>query len=612
MAGSFQRRLDMRKILYILAIIALILMSIPSPVQAVSANLTVAGDGYQSPSPAGTYYGVPANFNGLNLDDGDTSYLLMDYTGGEKWHFWTFSACPSATISSVTFYHKERWFVGGGTGSSVDYVRIGSNNFMGNFRGLSDSYTLYSTTWATNPATGLAWTKADVDSAQFGLKNTYPVYVTYAYLVVDYVATAPSVSTSVATSVAVTTATLNGAVTNINGSNVNSEGFVWDTASHDPLASTNVTPGNGYASWWYQNGTYGAGAFNHALIGLTSGQTYYYRTAANNTYGWNYGDEVSFATIGTPSVTTSVATYISTTVARLNASVTNSNGQVCDVRFGYDTVSHAGNFAAYASKTTWVNDTYLTGNMPYADLIGLTLGTPYFFNVQIENDAGIGYGTELTFTTATGLNPPTNFIAIPYSSTITLSWTQGVGSSLTQVRASPSTYPNTTADGTLVYLGALSSVTYSNLTAGTTYYFSAWGGGGGLFSTSKATTLGTTTAGSVTTFLTVPVASSSTWVAMPSELGLVNFPLYAYGNFAFDAYQMPRATGWVILYVFFCLTIGVLIYMKAPSNNLLLSGMAVGLFLFMGSAVTPALIPLWATFIYVIIFATVAWVANRY
>jgi hypothetical protein len=607
----------MQKLLYIVGIISLVLMSVPYPVQAVSNNLTVTGDGSET---SGTYVGGASDYTNMNSNDGDTTRLQMISVGR---HVWTFSTMPSATINSVTITVNQR-------NNAPEYTweyplaRVGGTDFdsIPQWNPFVDTYGNWTYTWSVNPANGLAWTANDINNSQFGLhfsgSNGPAVYISYVFLTVDYVATAPLVSTSAATPVSVTTATLNGEVTSVQGANVTSEGFVWDTTPHT-LVSTNVTPmASGYSTWWFQNGTYTAGSFSDALTGLTSGFTYYFRATANNTFGWNYGNELVFTTIYTPTVSTLGASYIGSTTAQLNANVVNYGGQLCDVRFGYGTTSHPATLAgfnAYDTRTAWVNDTYNTGSTPMVALTGLTIGTPYFFNVQIENDAGISYGVEGTFTTYTGLNPPTNFIAIPASTSIVLTWNKDVTSPLTEVRMSLSTYPTSISDGTLIYLGALSSATVSGLTIGTTYYFSAWGSGGGIFSSAKATTLGTTTAGTVTTYATPPVASTSMWVAMPSELGLVNFPLYAFMNMAFDAYSMPRATGWVILFVLLTLLLGMVVYMKAPSNNLLLTGSCIGIMLTWGTLIgmpTQCLIPIWATVVYWLLFVTIATVMNRY
>jgi hypothetical protein len=598
----------------LIVIMPSIFIFIPSSVHASTTTLTVTGEG----GGVGTYTGGAINFTNMQSDDGLGTTLVHSSSGGV--HIWDLSTLlPVTSIISVTVNSKCTATTSGN--QIWGAVNIGGVDYLTAPQFLTSGgvFQTYQFTWTTNPATGIAWTVSNINDAYFGTSVSPSAGAVWqTYITVDVVftpPTSPDLSTSSTTSIGGTAATLNGTITSTNGDDVRSEGFVWDTSSHTPLASTNVTPGNGYANWWYQNGTYGVGALSHAVTGLTIGTTYYYRACANNTYGWNYGSELSFKTIGIPSVSIQPATSIATTSAQLNSLVVYDGEQACDVRFGYGTTSQpatAVGFNAYDTRTAWVNDTYITDNTPYVAPITLALATTYYYNVQIENDAGISYGVEGTFTTSSGISAPTNFAAIPNSNSVTLVWTKGVGSATTYIRYSPSIYPNTTVDGTLLYSGTLASYTQTNLTAGTTYYYSAWGASGGLYSSTKATAMGTTTAGAVIANIPVPTVTGSKWVMMPSELGLVNFPFYTFGNWIADTYSMPRATFWLACYMLLVIGVCMFIYMKAPSNNLLLTGMAGVMFLGFGTLLSPPLIPIWAAFAFLIVMITIGWVVNRY
>lgn len=106
----------------------------------------------------------------------------------------------------------------------------------------------------------------------------------------------PLLTTVAATLIRETTATLNGNITYAGGVNVDTRGYVWDTASQgDP---GNSAPGaSGYANNWTEAGTFGTGTYTRNVTGLTGGQTYYFRSCAQNTYDWNYGTELSFTTL---------------------------------------------------------------------------------------------------------------------------------------------------------------------------------------------------------------------------------------------------------------------------------------------------------------------------
>jgi len=108
----------------------------------------------------------------------------------------------------------------------------------------------------------------------------------------------PLVTTSMATNVTTSVAVLNGDVTSLGaGGNIVERGFVWGTTSYgDP---GDVAPGGtSYGVNWTESGSWGTGTFNHEVVSLVEGQTYYYRACAENGVGWAYGGEVAFTVFG--------------------------------------------------------------------------------------------------------------------------------------------------------------------------------------------------------------------------------------------------------------------------------------------------------------------------
>lgn len=93
----------------------------------------------------------------------------------------------------------------------------------------------------------------------------------------------PTVTTQTASSVGENGATLNGNITDTGGENYDERGFDWGLT-------------DSYGSSWTQEGSYGTGAFNHALSGLLPGTTYHFRAKAHNSAGWGYGSDVEFTT----------------------------------------------------------------------------------------------------------------------------------------------------------------------------------------------------------------------------------------------------------------------------------------------------------------------------
>jgi hypothetical protein len=114
-----------------------------------------------------------------------------------------------------------------------------------------------------------------------------------------------------------------------------------------------------------------------------------------NQYNWTdklvtFGAEVSIAV---PSVTTSAASAITTTTATLNGDVTSAgNGDLVTRGFEWDTDSGA------PYLNTWGEGSSATGAFTYG-LTLLTAGTPYYYRAFATNQAGTGYGAEVTFTT---------------------------------------------------------------------------------------------------------------------------------------------------------------------------------------------------------------------
>jgi hypothetical protein len=79
-------------------------------------------------------------------------------------------------------------------------------------------------------------------------------------------------------------ATLNGTITVTGGENATSRGFEWGT-------QTGV-----YPSSWTENGSFGVGAYDHQVTGLTEDITIFYRAKATNSAGTGYGAEQTFKT----------------------------------------------------------------------------------------------------------------------------------------------------------------------------------------------------------------------------------------------------------------------------------------------------------------------------
>ena len=110
----------------------------------------------------------------------------------------------------------------------------------------------------------------------------------------------PTLSTSAVSNLGTTTSTSGGNVSADGGSTVTARGVVWSTNPTPVVSLTSKT----------SNGT-GTGTFSSSLTSLSPNTTYYVRAYATNSAGTAYGNEISFKTnsSSTLSVTPSVITF---------------------------------------------------------------------------------------------------------------------------------------------------------------------------------------------------------------------------------------------------------------------------------------------------------------
>jgi hypothetical protein len=349
------------------------------------------------------------------------------------------------------------------------------------------------------------------------------------------------------------------------------KGFAYGTSS--VVANPgNVAPTvSGYST---NSTTYSStlGAYSSNVTGMAAGTTYYVRAWAHNGIGYAYGDEVTFTTMTTPTATTLAASNVASTTARLNSQVTYDGNSSCNITFGWGLVSHAADWSLYTVKTN-VSGNYNTGTFSYLDLTSTNTSSTYYFNVRIQNPYGTAYGTEQSFTTTSGVSEPTSLLAISASTQISVSWVKNSASS-TMVRYSTGTYPTTTAQGTLAYLGTGASCLITGLSEGVTYYISAWGVTGGVYSAAYAYTLATTTAYTTATQPTISTpVSPGTWGQATDSTSMASLPFYPIVSNIATAYDMPVNTLWYIGWILAAVVIGIFAYNRG-SNNLTAAIMA--------------------------------------
>lgn len=271
-----------------------------------------------------------------------------------------------------------------------------------------------------------------------------------------------SVSTVSVSDVSIDSARVSGNVTSAGGGTVISRGICWSTST-GPTVSNNKTI----------EGT-SIGEFVSVLKGLQLGTRYYVRAYGENSRGVAYGSELSFTTLGIPSLSMNAADSVGSTYARLGVIVTNDGASpitgrgVCWSTSENPTIADA--------KTV---DGSGTGSY-ISRIKELSPSTRYYVRAYATNKYVTGYSAVQTFTT-TGTDVVITTSAI---TNITASSASG-GGTITSYGGSPvisrgvcwSTSPNPTITDAKTADGSGTGTYNSNITglsATTTYYVRAY------------------------------------------------------------------------------------------------------------------------------------------
>lgn len=226
------------------------------------------------------------------------------------------------------------------------------------------------------------------------------------------------VSTNNATSIGQNSATLNGYISS-NGTNT-SGWFEWGTSYSLGNSTSYISYGTGSTS------------YNSAIYNLSPNTTYYYRAAAQSSYGTVYGSTLSFTTTGqvsyntgvAPSVSTLLATELTGTAARLNGLVFASNNQNSNAWYEWGTTSSLGN------KTSSI----AVGSLPtvkHSDYIsGLSSGQTYYYRIVAQNTYGTEYGVINSFISTVSTPVVTPVTPVVYKPVTTVVTRAGVAESL--------------------------------------------------------------------------------------------------------------------------------------------------------------------------------------
>lgn len=300
----------------------------------------------------------------------------------------------------------------------------------------------------------------------------------------------PTASTVSASSISGTSATLNGSG-NPNGSS-SSGWFRYSTVNPgtaNDVAGTRA-PANGGSA--LGSGT-SPQAYAQAISGLSPGTTYYFWAIVSSAEGTNFGSILSFTTPGSPTVTSSNATSVTSSAATLNGAA-NPNGAAATGWFRYS-IANPGtpndSFGTRAPSSSFSDAALGAGTSPVSfsrGISGLLPNTTYYFCAISQNAEGTSFGPVLSFTTPPSAPSVSTGSATGRTGTgATLNGSANPGGNATTAwfrfaLASPGTANDTfgtraPASGGLALGAGTSSTSFaqaiSGLTPGTTYYYAA-------------------------------------------------------------------------------------------------------------------------------------------
>ncbi|MBA7473845.1 hypothetical protein ES707_09190 [subsurface metagenome] len=231
--------------------------------------------------------------------DQDTTYVYYTKThmGHDYYDLYNLPAhSGSGTINFVKVYVRCRISEAEATQRAYIKIKTGGTVYTGSAISLSASYTTAFKQYDINPKVGGAWTWEQVDALQIGVRlyafGTRDYYTsaercTQVYVEVDYTdIVAPTVTTQAVDDIDTTTATSNQTITDTGGENCSKRGACWNTGGNPTISDSKSEETN----------SFGTGAFERPMTGLTPGQHYYVKGYAYNSEGYGYGSQVEFTT----------------------------------------------------------------------------------------------------------------------------------------------------------------------------------------------------------------------------------------------------------------------------------------------------------------------------
>ncbi|MBK7393706.1 MAG: hypothetical protein IPI64_10470 [Chloracidobacterium sp.] len=164
-------------------------------------------------------------------------------------------------------------------------------------------------------------------------------------------------------------------------------------------------------------------AYTQGLTGLVAGTTYFYCAIAQNTGGTAFGTLQQFTTLAAPTVTTDLASLVTSTTATLNGTA-NPNGDAATGYFRYATTSPGTCNDSFGTRAPATGGTALgagTSAVAFTQAIsGLTAATTYYYCAIAQNSVGTRFGAVLSFSTPDAPTVTTNAATLVTSTSATL------------------------------------------------------------------------------------------------------------------------------------------------------------------------------------------------
>jgi hypothetical protein len=129
------------------------------------------------PTGDGANTGLTPSSGGTHFDDvddaspnDDTDYVTGDAIGEKDSYTYAAIGLPGSIIAVQPVFDAKK--TDSGTRSVATLIRRGGVDYDGTGQALAAGYAGYWQVYELDPSTGLAWTTADVDAAEFGVKVT--------------------------------------------------------------------------------------------------------------------------------------------------------------------------------------------------------------------------------------------------------------------------------------------------------------------------------------------------------------------------------------------------------------------------------------------------------